>query len=635
MNSCYKTFFAVSSGVTLSLLLSLSAVAQGPANLAAATPSTTTDSAPDAVPNAPALPDAPAPDSQYPTGSSSDGWRGTVAIYGWFPAVHGTVGVLGHDAGFDTSFSDIFHTLKGIIPVAAEADKGRFVMPIDFLWMKLGDDRGIPFNDLGQTSVNLHITQSLLTPKFGYRLVDADHWKIDALAGIRYWYLGQTLALEPSGVGRSQSANWVDGLGGARIQLVFSPKASIMVSGDAGGGGANLDYQVIGLLNLRFTQHFGVGLGWRYLDIDYQGNHQFLYDTITNGPLAGFYYTFGGKPPVPPSASCSAQPTEVWSGDPVTVTATGSYFNPKHTVTYGWTGTGGKLSSTSAQTATIDTAGLAPGSYTASATITDPKEKKNNSATCSASFTIKRPQPPQVSCSANPATIAIGEPATVTMTASDPQGWPLTYSWSNAGGTLSGSGTSVTVTATNADAGNTITVTGTASDARANLGTSCTASVTVPSIQKCTMIEDWGECTFEKNPKKPWRVDNDCKDTLDKLSLRLQQMPNGKLDVVGYTNQEESVNVQTLGSQRSVNVKYYLTTDGPNKVDAGRVQPRQGGTKGQATHFYFVPEGNMCGGQLEEGTTVDETAVQPQSRNAPSAPMKKGHKAKAAAPPAQ
>ncbi len=209
----------------------------------------------------------------------------------------------------------------------------------------------------------------------------------------------------------------------------------------------------------------------------------------------------------------------------------------------------------------------------------------------------------------------------------------MTYSWSNNGGTLSGSGTSATVTATNADAGNTITVTGTATDARANLSASCTASINVPAVQKCTMIEDWGECTFEKNPKKPWRVDNDCKDTLDKLSLRLQQMPNGKLDIVGYTNDEEVVKEQTLGSQRSVNVKNYLTTEGPNKVDAGRVQPRQGGTKGQATHFYFVPEGNMCGGQVEEGTTVDETAVQPQSRNAP-APKKK-HKGKTSAPPAQ
>jgi len=103
-------------------------------------------------------------------------------------------------------------------------------------------------------------------------------------------------------------------------------------------------------------------------------------------------------------------------------------------------------------------------------------------------------------------------------------------------------------------------------------------------------------------------------------------MPSKNLD------QEESVNAQQLGSQRSVNVKYYLTTDGPNKVDASRVQPRQGDVKGQATHFYFVPEGNLCGGQLEEGTVVDETAVQPQSRNAP-APAKKSHKAKAAAAP--
>ncbi len=73
---------------------------------------------------------------------------------------------------------------------------------------------------------------------------------------------------------------------------------------------------------------------------------------------------------------------------------------------------------------------------------------------------------------------------------------------------------------------------------------------------------------------------------------------------------------------------------GPNKADASRIQPRQGGTKGKATHFYFVPEGTLCGGQLEEGTMVDETQVQPQSR---MALLRRSHKAKAkpAAPPAQ
>jgi outer membrane protein OmpA-like peptidoglycan-associated protein len=408
-------------------------------------------------------------------------------------------------------------------------------------------------------------------------------------------------------------------------------------SGCLSGSGDNNGFAMAfgGGLDIKVAKHVAL----RPVEVDYlytrfSANHvNFTSNQNNFRYVGGFDFMFGGAPPVPVSATCSASPSAVWSGDPVTVSTTAVNFNPKHTETYAWTGNAGKLANASGQTSTIDTTGLAPGSYTATATITDPKEKKNNTATCSANFTIKQPQPPVVSCSASPSTIAIGESATVTMTASDPQGWPLTYNWTNSGGTMSGSGTSVTVTATNADAGNTITATGTATDARANLSASCTGSATVPAVQKCTNIEDWGECTFEKNPKKPWRVDNDCKDTLDKLSLRLQQMPNGKLDVVGYTNQEESVNAQQLGAQRSVNVKYYLTTDGPNKVDASRVQPRQGGAKGQATHFYFVPEGNMCGGQLEEGTVVDENAVQPQSRTA-AVPAKKSHKHKSAAPAA-
>ena len=409
-------------------------------------------------------------------------------------------------------------------------------------------------------------------------------------------------------------------------------------NGCLSGSGDNNGFAMAfgGGIDLRVAKHFAI----RPVEVDYlftrfSANHVANYTANQNNfrYFGGLEFMFGGAPPVPVTATCSASPAEVWSGDPVSVTITGANFNPKHTVTYAWTGNSGKLSNATAQTATVDTTGLAPGNYSASGTVTDPKEKKNNTATCAASFTIKQPQPPAVTCSATPSTIAIGEPATVTMTASDPQGWPLTYSWSNSGGTMSGSGTSVTLTATNADAGNTITATGTATDARANLSASCTGSVTVPAVKSCVNIEDWGECTFEKNPKKPWRVDNDCKDTLDKLSLRLQQMPNGKLDVVGYTNQKESVNEQQLGAQRSVNVKYYLTTDGPNKVDASRVQPRQGGANGQATHFYFVPEGTMCGGQVEEGTVVDENAVQPQSRNAP-APKKKSHKAKAAPPAA-
>src|SRR5580700_6415901 len=548
---CKNLFMVVA--VTLTLMLCLPAVAQGPADLTVADPAAAAP-APTATP-APAPAD-PVPANPVPQlgGSNTygDSWRVGISIYGWFPATHGTVGILGHDASANASFSDIFHTLKGIIPLAVEADKGRFVMPIDFLWMKLGYDKQIPFDDPNQASINVHLTQSIFTPKLGYRVVDGEHLKMDVVGGIRYWHLGQDTTLEPSGIGFSKSANWVDGLGGARFLLPLGEKATVMIAGDAGAGGANLDYQVVGLLNYNFTPRWGLGVGWRYLDVDYRpGGHQFVYDMIITGPVAGLAFNFGGgKPPVPPSASCSASPTEVFPGDPVNATISTQYFNPKHTLTYEWGSAGTKVSGTGTS-ASVDTTGLAAGSYTVTATATDEKEKKNNVASCSAGFTVKaRPNyPPTASCSASPSAIAINQSATVSITASSPENRPLTYAWTSTGGQLTANGTSATLVATNADAGSTITVTGTATDDH-NLSTSCTANVTVPAVQKVSEVEDWGECTFEKNPKKPWRVDNDCKDVLDKLALRVQQMPNGKVAIVGFTDQEEVVNNEQLGAQR-------------------------------------------------------------------------------------
>ncbi len=632
MNSYCKNFFMVVA-VTLTLMLCLSAVAQGPAELTVADPAAAAPTATPAAAPADPLPASPAPQYGSPF-SSGDGWRGTISIYGWFPGVHGTVGVLGHNAGFSSPFSNVFHALKGIIPIAVEADKGRWVIPIDFFWVKLANGTATPFTDITSNYVNVHLTESILTPMVGYRLLDGEHLKIDALGGIRYWYVSQNLQLIGAPVpvpafARSQS--WVDGLGGARFIIPLADKAAITVSGNAGAGGANLDYQVIGLFSYNFTPKIGMGLGWRYLYEDYRPtNKEFVLNTTMSGALAGVYFNFGGKPPVPPTASCSASPTEVYAGDPVSATINTQYFNPKHTLTYNWSSTGAKVSGTGT-TATVDTTGMQPGSYSVTGTATDAKEKKNNVASCSAGFTVKvRPNyPPTASCSASPSSIAINQSATVNITASSPESRPLTYSWTSTGGQLSGNGTSATLVATNADAGNTITVTGTATDDH-NLSTSCTASVTVPAVQKVAEVEDWGECTFEKDPKRPGRVDNDCKDVLDKLALRIQQMPNGKVAVVGYTDQTEVINADQLGAQRAVNVKYYMTTDelGP-KVDPTRIEPRKGGQKGKAVHFYFVPQGATF--TQEESVTVDESAVQGQSRSA--APSTK-HK-KATPPPSQ
>ncbi len=453
-----------SRGMNLNLLvaatltvLCTSVLAQGPADppIAGSTAISTSSSA---VPDAPLPPpgQGSGPISQYPGGNTSGDWRVGISFYGWFPGMHGTVGALGHNASIHVPFTDVFHTLKGVIPIAVEADKGRFVMPVDFLWMKLGVDNGIPINDFTQTNIRTDLTQSILTPKVGFRLLNADHLKFDALGGIRYWYLSLDNSLQPSGLGNSRSVNWVDGLGGGRFILPFGEKAAITVAGDAGAGQANLDYQVVGLLNFNVTPKLGLAVGWRYLDVDYTPTtNDFVYDTATTGALAGFTFNFGGKPPVPPTASCSASPSQVYPGEPVTVTATPAGLNPKLNTVYTWSGDG---VTGNGSTATVNTSALNPGTYTAMANLKEGKpgkegEKPWQVAGCSATYTVKAFEAPTLSCSASPTDLKPGDSSTITAQGVSPQNRPLTYNYQASGGAITGNGTTATYASSGASPG--------------------------------------------------------------------------------------------------------------------------------------------------------------------------------------
>src|SRR6266851_1806888 len=182
----------------------------------------------------------------------------------------------------------------------------------------------------------------------------------------------------------------------------------------------------------------------------------------------GLVFDWGGAPEVPPAVTCSVQPAEVMVGEPITVSANASNFNPKHAVTYSWSGNGGQVTGKDA-TAHIDTTNAAPGSYTVTVHVTDPKAKKNGEASCSANYTVKPlppKNPPTISCSANPSTVDVGGTATVTCNASSPDGVPVTVSnWTATSGAISGIGTTATLNTAGTSPG-AVTVTATATDTR-------------------------------------------------------------------------------------------------------------------------------------------------------------------------
>ncbi len=565
--------------VMLTLLFRTSIFAQGPAE------STVGGSAAVVPTAAPAIPDAlaptssqgPGPVSQYPTGSAGGDWRVGISIYGWFPGVHGTVGALGHNASIHVPFSDVFHTLKGIVPIAVEVDKGRFLMPVDYLWMKLGIDNGIPENDFSQTSINTHLTESILTPKVGFRLYDGEHLKFDALAGIRYWHVGLSNTLEPSGLGSSRSTNWVDGLGGARFVLPFGEKAAVTVAGDAGAGQANLDYQAVGLLNLNFTPKFGLALGWRYLYENYRPTtNQFVFNPTTSGAIAGLTFNFGGKPPAPLTTTCTASPTQVFPGDPVTATATAEGLNPKLSTVYTWSGDG---VTGNGATASVNTTALNPGTYTVKGNLKVGKSGKEGEkpwqvADCSATYTVKEFEPPTLSCSANPTDLKPGDSSTVTAHGVSPQNRPLTYSYQASGGTISGSGTTATYSSTGAPAGTT-QITCRVSDDKGHTATAnSTITIQVPPPQPSAELV--GRLTLhsvyfptaqptEKHPEGGLVESQQA--TLTALATDfksyLQVKPDGRITLTGHADPRGAPEFnQKLSERRVARAKAFLVEQG-------------------------------------------------------------------------
>jgi hypothetical protein len=333
-----------------------------------------------------------------------------------------------------------------------------------------------------------------------------------------------------------------------------------------------------GGIDVRLSRH----VDWRLIEGDYvYGRHDSPVSTTLSGARLGSGLVFkfgGGPPPPPPSCSVSAQPMEVMAGEPVNVTASGANFKPDRTLTATWTSSGGKLSG-SGMGGSVDTTGLAPGSYNVGATVGDGKKA---SASCSGSFTVKEPpkHPPQISCSANPATVRSGESSTINCTCTSPDNRsPLTFAWSTNAGSLSGSGASEVLDTAGLPSGP-VSVRTTCTDDR-GLSDATTSTVNVEAPPPVPQSSKLGECDF-----KTARVDNKCKAVLDDVALRLQRDADSKAVIVGNAGPKEA---KTMAAQRATNAKTYLVKE--KGIDASRIELRTGMSGEKKADFYIVPAG--------------------------------------------
>jgi OmpA family len=342
-------------------------------------------------------------------------------------------------------------------------------------------------------------------------------------------------------------------------------------------------------------------VAWRFFEADY-------FMTNFNGPLlspsgrqnnfrigTGVVLRWGyppepPKPIHPPTAQCSANPTSVYQGstEPVAIHVDATDVD-KVGLTYTYSATGGTVDGTGPD-ARFNPSGLAIGTYTVNVKVDN---GHGGTATCAADVAVnKRPnRPPVISCAPERNPIIAGERVNINSTASDPDGDPITYSYSASGGQISGNGPTAVFDSTGLSAGS-YTITCTADDGQGGR-TSATTTVDVQQPAPPPQASKVGDCGYTK--VGAGRFDNACKRVGDDVALRLKNEPNSRVVIVGYADPKEP-HAAKLAQTRADGAKKYL---GEKGIDASRIDTRVGTAsteKGsekdnRRVDFIFVPEG--------------------------------------------
>jgi hypothetical protein len=126
---------------------------------------------------------------------------------------------------------------------------------------------------------------------------------------------------------------------------------------------------------------------------------------------------------------------------------------------------------------------------------------------------------------------------------------------------------------------------------------------------------------FDRDKRRPTRVDNEAKACLDDVALNLQRTSDAKLALTGSAASNEKDGAKKA-AERAVNTKAYLVTE--KGIDASRISVYTGTTDGNTVTTTLIPAGATL--DTTGITPVDETAVVAVPRNAPA--RKHHHKKK-------
>ena len=234
-----------------------------------------------------------------PAAAMDGQWHFVAAPYIWFSGIQGDVSLANQlVVPIDMSFSDIWDSFDLGVQGHFEGRHDRVGFGLDVMWVNL--DAPVAARAAVETTVDV---RQLVTEGFGfYRVLSGGREDnpahLDVLVGLRYTAMRTRLKVAGDTNGFNSDfleLSWLDAMGGLKFRAPLGSRFAILGRGDLAGLGSNLTWNLEGDLAFRASNHWGIGLGWRHLDIDYDNGDERprkLIDVAYDGPRAWFSYSW-------------------------------------------------------------------------------------------------------------------------------------------------------------------------------------------------------------------------------------------------------------------------------------------------------------------------------------------------------
>ena len=281
---------------------------------------------------------------------------------------------------------------------------------------------------------------------------------------------------------------------------------------------------------------------------------------------------------IAPIIACEPSNVRVTEGQSTTVQARASDAN-NDTLTYSWSVDGASVTN-NRPSFDFGTADRSIGAHTVRVTVTD---VDNMSADCEFQVTVdRRPnQNPSVALTLDKNEVYAGDSVSANAQATDPDGDPVSYSWSLDGQSRSDTSSRIGIN-TSGLAGGRHSVAVTVSDDRDGTAT---------ATQSFSVRE---KIVVQINAIRP---DNLAKAELDEIALKMRQNPQLRATLTGHTDSSgsEQVNERT-GQRRADAVKAYLVDE--QNIDESRIATGSAG-ESQPVADNATPQGQRDNRRVE------------------------------------